>query len=97
MSLWFENPHWDDETVFQETKKIVVAEIQYITYNEFLPAVLGEEAAKSHDLKISSEGFYLGYSSQNYAGTLNEVATSVLPIFQTMYSDSWVSFEWFSG
>lgn len=64
------NPHWNGERVFQETRKIVGAMIQKITYEDYLPKVLGQ---KWYDMLI---GQYVAYNDSIDAGVPNSFATA---------------------
>ncbi|CAH1381099.1 unnamed protein product [Tenebrio molitor] len=57
------NPHWDDETLFQESRRINIAEIQHITYNEFLPILLGKDVMQKFGLLLQKDGYWDGYDS----------------------------------
>lgn len=50
------NPAWNDETLYQEARRIVGAQLQHITYREFLPIVLGDHKINEYDLKSLSSG-----------------------------------------
>lgn len=77
-------PDWEDEKIFYEARKFVIAELQHITYNEFIPAILGREMANNDGMKLQNDKFYSDYSSQNRPGTYNEAATSAFSVFLGM-------------
>jgi len=70
------NPHWDDERRFQEARRIVVAENQHITYNEFLPRLLGRHFIDVFSLDLLTSGYFNGYDQECDAGILNEFSTA---------------------
>ncbi len=68
------NPNWSDEQVFEQARRIVVGEIQNITYNEFLPALLGNGVLTR----------YRGYDSSVNPGIANEFSTAAFRFGHSM-------------
>ena len=46
-----------DEHIFQMTRRIVIAEMQNIVYDEYLPVVLGDLVSRDFDLHLPESGF----------------------------------------
>jgi len=67
------DPKLTDEQIYQQARRIVVAELQVITYNEFIPALLGKQ------LKA-----YTGYHADVNPGISNEFATAAFRIGHSM-------------
>ncbi|CAG9786114.1 unnamed protein product [Diatraea saccharalis] len=87
--LYALNPFWDDTTLFLEARRAIAAIVQHITYNEFLPVLLGEVGMAKAELKLQSLGFWRGYSSANRAGAYTELV-AVAPIFKAMMNQKLV-------
>src|SRR5699024_12187097 len=77
------NPQWNDDELFEETRRIVAAQIQHITFKEFMPYVLGEEMMNQHDLRLLTEGFYHRYDMSVNPSVDNAVANAVLQFLFT--------------
>ena len=71
-----ENPDWTDEQIYQQARALVRAELQAITYNEFLPALLGQGALTR----------YRGFDPTVNPGIANEFSTGVYRFGHSMLS-----------
>ena len=78
------NPQWEDETLFQESRRIVVAEWQHIVYNEWLPILLGQENMDRFGLYPLTEGFSNSYKTQFDPRIKNSFAAAAFRIGHTM-------------
>ena len=76
-SLAADNPWLRDEQLYQRAREVVGAEIQAITYNEFLPALLGDGALAP----------YTGYKPWVNPGIANEFSTAAFRVGHTMLED----------
>lgn len=78
------NPRWDGETIYQEARKIVGAEMQLITYNEYLPLVLGPERMEWFDLTVRRGNQYTEYDNTVEATLANEFSTAAFRFGHSM-------------
>lgn len=66
------NPSASDEWLYQETRRIVIAEIQHITYSEFLPALIGPQQVKRFRLIPRQKGYSNEYNIDVNPAITNE-------------------------
>lgn len=72
-----QHPDWDDEMIYQRARKMVGAEIQNITYQEFLPVLLGPMAPSLDEAS---------YDPEMNPGMFNEVSAALYRVGHTMIS-----------
>lgn len=71
------HPDWNDEQLFQEARRHVIGQLQAITYNEFLPALLGQDAIAP----------YRGYNPRVNPTIANEFATAAYRLGHSMLGE----------
>ena len=72
--LMADNSNLRPEDTFQHARMLVIGEIQHITYTEFLPALLGEDALSPYD----------GYNRRLKPGIYNEFASAAYRLGHSM-------------
>jgi len=71
------NPTWNDNTVFEEARRVLVAFQQHITMAEYAPILLGPQVAPKHDLLPRPSGqYFTQYNPQADPRIANEWAAA---------------------
>ncbi|XP_078492478.1 myeloperoxidase [Ciona intestinalis] len=78
------NSHWDGTKIFETARSIVSAMHQQITFNEFLPIMLGDDVMRRFDLKLTNKGYYYGYDPLYDATADVSVMTAALRLGHTL-------------
>ncbi len=76
VDLFFESGLSEGDFIYETARRIVGAEIQAITYNEFVPILLGTNALPN----------YIGYDASVNPGISNEFSTAAFRVGHTMLS-----------
>ncbi|XP_047481270.1 eosinophil peroxidase-like [Penaeus chinensis] len=82
------NPSWDNDRLYEETRRIIGALIQQITYRDFLPIVLGDALMREFDLYPLTAGYSNSYNPSIDASIANAFATAAYRFGHTLVDDS---------
>lgn len=74
--LEYLNSDWDDDRLFYETRRIVVAELQVIIYKEYLPTILGDLTLEEFDITLIDDGYSYDYDQRIDPSVTNEFASA---------------------
>jgi len=88
------NPHWGDDILFHEARRIVGAMMQHITYNEYLPIVLGRHFVETFGLLPLDDG-YSSYDPDTDATISNVFATAAFRYGHTLIDGAVQGFSQF--
>ncbi len=72
-----QNRRWSDEQIYQQARRLVIGEIQQITYNEFLPSFLKKNAVPA----------YTGYKPNVNAQIASEFSTAAFRFGHSILGD----------
>lgn len=78
------NPHWDDEILFQEARRILGAQMQHIHYNEFLSVIIGKKASEEFGILSTPDGLVDTYDGTVKPDVANEFAAAAFRFAHTL-------------
>ncbi|GFU52027.1 chorion peroxidase [Nephila pilipes] len=81
------NTGWNDEILFHEARRLLCAQIQHITYSEFLPLLLGKQVMSSYGLNPKLSGHTFDYDADLNPAIVNSFAAAAGRFGHTLVQD----------
>lgn len=78
------NSHWDDERLFQEARRICIAQYQHVIFNEFLPSFFGPKVIDEVTFDTEEP------DPRARVTTANEFASCAYRIFHAFVPDNFI-------
>ena len=87
------NPDWSDERLYQEARRITVAQYQHIVYNEWLPVILGNNYMRTFGLFPLSSGHSQDYDDSFDPRINNEFAAAAFRFGHSLVPKTFLSID----
>ncbi|KAF8771500.1 Peroxidase like protein [Argiope bruennichi] len=81
------NPNWNDERLYQEARRINIAQLQNINFQEHLPHLLGHYYMSKFDLQVKNGSGGTRYNPEVQLGVWNEFSTAAFRIHSMIATD----------
>ncbi|KAL3863307.1 hypothetical protein ACJMK2_005072 [Sinanodonta woodiana] len=82
------NPLWNDEDIYSEARKIVIGQLQHITYAYWLPYIVGPDRVLQYGLRVSKHGYADVYDDEIDPTVANGFAVAAFRFAHTLLSDT---------
>ena len=79
---------WDGERVFQEARRLLIAQWQHLIYQEWLPILLGQTFVRKYDLLPATRGYTTNYDPSIDPRINNEFSTAAFRLEVTLSHDN---------
>uniref|UniRef100_A0A1I7SY14 peroxidase n=1 Tax=Caenorhabditis tropicalis TaxID=1561998 RepID=A0A1I7SY14_9PELO len=78
------NPQWNDQKLFEEARRINIAQFQHVTFNEMVPVLVGKEQLRVMGIKLQNSGYDSGYDINIDSSASNVFAAAAGQFFLTL-------------
>ncbi|XP_068081947.1 peroxidase-like [Anabrus simplex] len=77
------NPTWNDNRLYEEARRLLIAQYQHITYTNYLPSLIGDHFMDLYQLRPNPYDYNYHYDATLNPSTINSFNTAAFRIFHS--------------